>query len=228
MYGPSGVGLLMYVNTLNTSDRNLLDMMICCGTIISIIKSIPLTVFMIYRNIFGPIQNQNLVIGILCIGVCGNVAYCLFFLESIFIWYITEKEFNIQVKMDEIGMAQCLLFFNTTWAFGLTFLISDVGYIFHQHLTRYTGFPLDLNEKYLIVIRYLSQNCSQTQFKKVLIFRWFIVFCIITWLFFLLITIHKAVNYCMKHFRDENDQDYGEDIGTKFLLCLLDFWVQVT
>ena len=97
--------------------------------------------------------NQNLVFGILCIGVCGNVAYCLFFLESILLWYITEKEFNIQVKMDEIGIAQCLLFFNTTWAFGLTFLISDVGYVFHQQLTRYTGFPLDLNEKYLIVIR---------------------------------------------------------------------------
>ena len=126
-------------------------------------------------------------------------------------------------------MAQCLLFFNTTWAFGITFLISNVGYVFHQNLTRYTGFFLDLNEKYLIVIRYLSQNCNlRHNFKKVLFFRWFIVICIIIWLFFLLIAIHKTVNYCMKHFKDENDQDFGEDIGAKFLLCPLDSWVQVT
>ena len=54
----SGVGLLMYVNTLTDNDRNLLDMMICSGTIVSIIQSAPLTVFMVYRNIFGPIQSS--------------------------------------------------------------------------------------------------------------------------------------------------------------------------
>ena len=162
MNGSLGVGLLMYVNTLTNNDRNLLDMIICCGTIISIIKPAAVTVFMMYRNIFGPIQNQSLVFGILCIAEWSNIAYCLFFFEGIFIWYITAKDFNIQVKMDEIGMAQCLLFFNSFWAFGLTFLISYVGITFHQNLIRYAGFPLD-SETYLVSTRYLSQYCNYTQ-----------------------------------------------------------------
>ena len=32
--------------------------------------------------------------------------------------------------------------------------------------------------------------------------------------------IHKSVNYCVKQFK--NDQDNGEDIGAKFILCYLD------
>ena len=32
--------------------------------------------------------------------------------------------------------------------------------------------------------------------------------------------IHKSVNYCVKQFK--HDQDNGEDIGAKFLLCCLD------
>ena len=164
MSGSSGVGLLMYVNTLTNNDRNLLDMMICSGTIVSIIQSAPLTVFMMYRNIFGPIQNKSLVYGILCIQDFGNIAYCLFFFEGTFIWYITAKDFNIQVKMDEIGMAQCLIFFNSLWAFGLMFLTSNVGITFHQNLTRYAGFPLDFGKTNLVSTRYLSQNCNSTQF----------------------------------------------------------------
>ena len=155
MNGSSGVGLLMYVNTLTNNDRNLLDMIICCGTIISIIKPSAVTVFMMYRNIFGPIQNHSLVFGILCIAEWSNIAYCLFFFEGIFIWYITAKDFNIQVKMDEIGMAQCLLFFNSLWAFGLTVLVSYVGTTFHQNLIRYAGFPLDSEKTYLVNTRYL-------------------------------------------------------------------------
>ena len=136
-------------------------MIICCGTIISIIKSAHLTVFMMNRNIFGPIQNQSLVFGILCILECGNIAYSLFFFEGIFIWYITAKGFNIQVKMDEIGMAQCLLFFNSLWVFGLTFLISYVGTTFHRNLIRYGGFPLESEKTYgLVNTRYLSQNSN--------------------------------------------------------------------
>ena len=156
MSGSSGVGLLMYVNTLTNNDRNLLDMMICSGTIVSIIQSAPLTVFMMYRNIFGPIQNKSLVYGILCIQDFGNIAYCLFFFEGTFIWYITAKDFKIQVKMDEIGMAQCLIFFNSLWAFGLMFLTSNVGITFHQNLTRYAGFPLDSEKTYLVNTRYVS------------------------------------------------------------------------
>ena len=160
MSGSSGVGLLMYVKTLTNNDRNLLDMMICSGTIVSIIQSVPLTVFMVYRNIFGPIQNKSLVYGILCVQDCGNIAYCLFFFEGIFIWYITAKDFNFRVKMDDIGMAQCLLFFNSLWAFGLVFLTSNVGRTFHHNLTRYAGFPLDFEKTYLVRTRYLSQNCN--------------------------------------------------------------------
>ena len=33
--------------------------------------------------------------------------------------------------------------------------------------------------------------------------------------------IHKSVNYCVKQFK--HDQDNEEDIGAKFLLCCLDF-----
>ena len=158
MSGSSGVGLLMYVNTLTSNDRNLLDLMICSGTIVSIIQSAPLTVFMVYRNIFGPIQDGNLVYGVLCIADIGNIAYCLFFFEGIFIWYITAKDFSIQVKMDEIGMAQCLLFFNSLWAFGVMCLTSTVGITFHQNLTRYAGFPLDFEKTYLVNTRYSITN----------------------------------------------------------------------
>ena len=220
MNGSSGVGLLMYVNTLTNNERNLLDMIICCGTIISIIKPAAVTVFMMYRNIFGPIQNQNLVFGILCIGDWSNIAYCLFFFEGIFIWYITAKDFNIQVKMDEIGMAQCLLFFNSLWAFGLTFLISYVGTTFHQNLIRYSGFPLDSEKTYLVNTRYIYHITIRHNYRNLSYFRWFVTFCISTCLLVLMMVIHKAVICCFKQFK--HDQDNGEDIGAKFLLCCLD------
>ena len=48
----------------------------------------------------------------------------------------------------------------------------------------------------------------------------FIIFCISTCLLVLIMAIHKSVNYCVKQFK--HDQDNGEDIGAKFLLCCLD------
>ena len=56
--------------------------------------------------------------------------------------------------------------------------------------------------------------------RNLFFFRWFIIFCISTCLLVLMMAIHKSVSYCVKKFK--HDQDNGEDIGAKFLLCCLD------
>ena len=138
---------------LNPENRKLLDMLISFGMIVSIIIVVPTTILMVHRNVFGPFQNENMVIGLVSIKVFGQIAVLMVTIEAYFVWYMTEKVFKGQCEMDAVGMAECIKFFTVSISAGLTFLISSVGYKYHQLLITYTGLPLDFNEKYLIDTR---------------------------------------------------------------------------
>ena len=103
-----------------------------------------------YRNLFGPIDNQTLVHVILCIREFGNFCTALLCMEAILFWYITEKIFKTQPKMDAVGMAECFAFFTVTLSAGLTLIAYSIGPLHHEFLIKYTGLPLDFSTKYLM------------------------------------------------------------------------------
>ena len=103
-----------------------------------------------YRNLFGPIDNLKLVHVILCIREFGNFCTTLLCMEAILFWYITEKIFKTQPKMDAVGMAECFAFFTVTLSAGLTLIAYSIGPLHHEFLIKYTGLPLDFSTKYLM------------------------------------------------------------------------------
>ena len=138
---------------LNSGNRRLFDILISFGTKMSILQTVPTIYLMAYRNLHGPLQNQTLVTGILSIKSFGQVCYLLISTELIIVWYMTEIVFENNYEMDEVGMAECIMFFTFTWSTGIAILVSNVGTGFHKLIQRYTGLPIDFSEKYLIRIR---------------------------------------------------------------------------
>ena len=113
---------------LNNDNRTLLDMLISFGMIVSIIIVVPTTILMVHRNVFGPFQNENMVIGLVSIKVFGQIAVLMVTIEAYFVWYMTEKVFKGQCEMDAVGMAECISFFTVSISAGMTFLISVIIY----------------------------------------------------------------------------------------------------
>ena len=134
---------------LNSGSRRLFDILISFGTKMSIIQTAPTMYLMAYRNLYGPLQNQTLVTGILFIKAFGQVCDLFVKIELILVWYITEIVFENKYEMDEAGMAECIMFFTVTLSTGITALVSSVGKGFHLLIQRYTGLPIDFSEKYL-------------------------------------------------------------------------------
>ena len=117
---------------------------------VGVICMTPNLFMIVQRNLFGPIDDPFLVRLILCIRTFGN--FCNFFLcmEAILFWYITEKILKAQPKMDDVGMAECFMFFTVTLSAGLTLLAYSVGPLHHYFLIKYTGLPFDFSQKYLL------------------------------------------------------------------------------
>ena len=108
---------------------------------------------MAHRNLCGPLQNQTLVTGILLIKAFGQVCYLFITTELILVWYITEIVFKNNYELDEVGTADCIMFFTVTWSTGIAILVSSVGIGFHKLIQRYTGLPIDFSETYMINTR---------------------------------------------------------------------------
>ena len=146
-------GIWMFVKYgINPDNRRLLDMLISFGMIIFIITLVPITILMVHRNVFGPLQNETIFSGLLLIQTFGKMTIMMLTIVGVFVWYMTEIVFKNQCEMDEVGMAECIKFFIVSLSAGLTFLISSVGYGYHQVCIRYIGLPLDTPE-YLIHIK---------------------------------------------------------------------------
>ena len=144
----------MYVKYgLQPYHWNLLDTLISFGTMINIFQSVPALLLIIYRNIFGPLDNLNLVIATRTITTFGRISFVMTVLSEYLVWYIIEKIFKNQIEIDEIGTVECIIFFNITLSIGLTFLQCSVGQSFHQALERFVGIPLDFGEKRLVQTR---------------------------------------------------------------------------
>ena len=113
---------------LNPDNRKLLDMLISFGMVVSIILLVPTTCLMVQRNIFGPFQNENIVVGLVSIQAFGRITVLMVIIEAYFVWYMTEKVFKGQCEMDAVGMAECISFFTVSISAGMTFLISVIIY----------------------------------------------------------------------------------------------------
>ena len=74
-------------------------------------------------------------------------------IEGLIIWYLNEKVLKAPIKMDEIGMAECLKFFTSVYAIGLTILLQSIDKNHHDLLIRFTGLPMDFNKSYLVDTR---------------------------------------------------------------------------
>ena len=128
-------------------------MLISFAMILNIIDSGPNIILLVHRNVIGPLQDQDIVVGLLSIRAFTRISFFITLLEGLFVWYITEKVFKNQLDMDEIGMAECCQFFTVSLAAGLTLIVSSVGYFYHQDIKRYMGLPLDFSDKNLIHTR---------------------------------------------------------------------------
>ena len=147
-------GVIMFEKYgLNPDNRSLLDMLISFAMILNIIQSGPTMILLVHRNVIGPLQNQDIVVGLLSIRTFTQISTLMILIEGLFVWYITEKAFKNQVDMDEIGMAECCQFFTVSLSAGVTLIVSRVGYFHHQNIKRYMGLPLDFSDKYLIHTR---------------------------------------------------------------------------
>ena len=87
---------------------------------------------------------------IACVPKFGTISTCMTIVEILLVWYIGEMVFKNQFEIDEIGTAQCLEFFTLTLSAGMTFLVSNVGEVYHEWILKFVGLPLDFSEKYLV------------------------------------------------------------------------------
>ena len=74
-------------------------------------------------------------------------------IEVLIIWYVNEKVLKAPIKMDEMGMAECLKFFTIVYAIGFTFLLQSIDKGHHNLLIRFSGLPIDFNKSYLVDTR---------------------------------------------------------------------------
>ena len=78
---------------------------------IVIIQSGPEMFLLVHRNLLGPLQSMNLINGILCIKLFGNVCNTLLMTEALLAWYTLEKLSKGQCGIDNAGTAECFTFF---------------------------------------------------------------------------------------------------------------------
>ena len=73
------------------ANQRFLDKLIITFLMALIILLAPSGILMIYRNLLGPFDNLNMVIGLYSVQLFGRISTTLMFLQTIFAWYITEK-----------------------------------------------------------------------------------------------------------------------------------------
>ena len=117
---------------------------------IMIIQSGPEMFLFFHRNVIGPLASFNLINGILCIKLFGNICNVLCMTEAFLAWYIIEKLLKNQYPMDNVGTAECFNFFTVSISAGLTFLVGSVDVIHFRDLERQLGYPLDLSNVYTV------------------------------------------------------------------------------
>ena len=115
-----------------------------------IIQSGPEMFLLFHRNVFGPLESIDLINGILCIKLFGNICNTLLMTEALLAWYIVEKIFKNQCEMDNVGTAECCNFFTISISAGLTFLLASVDITHFQHIERQQGYPLNLTNIYSV------------------------------------------------------------------------------
>ena len=120
---------------------------------IVIIQSGPEMFLLFHRNVIGPLKSIDLINGILCIKLFGNICNTLIMTEALLSWYIVEKIFRNQCKMDNVGTAECCNFFTISISAGLTFLLASVDVTHFQHIERQRGYPLNLSNIYSVDTR---------------------------------------------------------------------------
>ena len=121
--------------------------------LIIIIQSGPEMLLVACRNILGPFDNINLINWILCIRLFANISNTMITIEVLIIWYVNEKVLKAPIKMDEMGMTECLKFFTIVYAIGFTFLLQSIDKDHHNLLIRFSGLPIDFNKSYLVDTR---------------------------------------------------------------------------
>ena len=117
---------------------------------IVIIQSGPEMFLLFHRNVIGPLESIDLINGILCIKLFGNICNTLIMTEALLAWYIVEKIFKNQCEMDNVGTAECCNFFTISISAGLTFLLASVDINHFQHIERQQGYPLNLTNIYSV------------------------------------------------------------------------------
>ena len=85
--------------------------MIVTSIITHIIQLTPSGIFMTYRNLFGPFENLNIVIGLYSVQLFGRISTSLMLLQTIFAWYITEKVLKKYEYDSSEGIIECSQFF---------------------------------------------------------------------------------------------------------------------
>ena len=117
---------------------------------IMIIQSGPEMFLFFHRNVIGPLASFNLINGILCIKLFGCICNALLMTEAFLAWYIIEKILKNQSAMDNVGTAECLIFFTVSISAGLAFLDASVDINHFRDLERQLGYPLDLSNIYTV------------------------------------------------------------------------------
>ena len=78
-------GIVMFEKYgLNPDNRKLLDMLISFGMIMGIMTLVVSTILTVHRNVFGPLQNKNLVVGLLSIQMFGKISLMMVVIEAYF------------------------------------------------------------------------------------------------------------------------------------------------
>ena len=118
--------------------------------VIVIIQSGPEMFLLFHRNVIGPLTSIDLINGILCIKLFGNICNTLLMTEALLAWYSLEKILKNQCEMDNVGTADCFNFFTVSISAGLAFLLGSVDINHFKDLERQLGYPLDLSKIYTV------------------------------------------------------------------------------
>ena len=121
--------------------------------LIIIIQSGPEMLLVTYRNIYGPLNNINLINLVLCIRLFANICNTMIIIQVLIIWYLNEKILKAPMIMDDKGTAECFKFFTISYAIGFTFLLQSIDKNHHNLLIRFSGLPIDFNKSYLVDTR---------------------------------------------------------------------------
>ena len=103
----------MFEKGVTTENRTFIDRLLSTGIITVIILLVPATIFMMYRNYFGPFENLNVVIGLYTVQLFGRISTTLYLLQIIFAVYVTEKVLQHPFEFDIEGTIQCSQFFTS-------------------------------------------------------------------------------------------------------------------